>query len=148
MAVRHKIPSIRSRGAHEYSPCSSSKYGTFHKNLCSLAKNKASLLTIYIQIVLGSSHSSLLTVVHCTENVLMTGGVMKVLDTREDGQGRGRAAACEQARIVPLDPRWIALLRYHLGTGFEDFCIPGESTIDPVAPPIKKCGTLIISPFH
>lgn len=64
-----------------------------------------------------------MTVVHCTENVLTSGGVMKLFEARDAFYAGG--ATFERAQIVRLDARWIAMLRYHLGTGFEDIYIPG-----------------------
>ena len=40
------------------------------------------------------------------------------------------AAAFERAQIVRLDARQISMLRYHLGTGYEDVFIPGKGETD------------------
>ena len=49
----------------------------------------------------------LITVVHCTGSVLVTGGVMR------DAFAKG-GLTFEHAQIVRADTRWIAILRYHL----------------------------------
>ena len=53
---------------------------------------------------------------------------MKVYEGR-DGHKQG-ASAFERAQIVRLDARLVSMLRYHLGTGFEDVFTTcrGEST--------------------
>ena len=79
-------------------------------------------------IVIGGGPTGLITVIHCTENVLATGGEMKLYESRDAFTKGG--STFERAQIVRLDARWIAMLRYHLGTGFEDVFIPasGETT--------------------
>ena len=47
---------------------------------------------------------------------------MKVYEGR-DAFDQG-AAAFERAQIVRLDSRQVAMIRYHLGTGYEDVFIP------------------------
>lgn len=78
-------------------------------------------------IVIGGGPTGLLTALHALEYVLISGGEMKLLEAR-DAFAKG-GSTFERAQIVRLDARWIAMLRYHLGTGFEDVYIPlsGES---------------------
>lgn len=79
-------------------------------------------------IVIGGGPTGLITVIHCTESVLASGGEMKMYESRDAFTKGG--STFERAQIVRLDARWIAMLRYHLGTGFEDVFIPasGETT--------------------
>ena len=79
-------------------------------------------------MVIGGGPTGLATTIHCLENCLVTGGVMKLLEARDAFQQGG--ATFERAQIVRLDARWIALLRYHLGTGFEDVYIPASGETD------------------
>jgi hypothetical protein len=44
---------------------------------------------------------------------------------------RSEAAAFERGQIVRLDSRQIALLRYHLGTSYEDVFVPASGETDP-----------------
>ena len=53
---------------------------------------------------------------------------MKLYEDR-DAFAKG-ASTFERAQIVRLDARWIAMLRYHLGTGFEDVFIPASGETD------------------
>jgi hypothetical protein len=46
----------------------------------------------------------------------MTGGVMKWF--ADDG------SKSEKSQVVRLDSRWVAMLRFHCGTIFEDYFIP------------------------
>ena len=41
------------------------------------------------------------------------------------------AAAFERAQIVRLDARQIAMLRYYLGTNYEDIYVPLKGETDP-----------------
>jgi hypothetical protein len=41
------------------------------------------------------------------------------------------ASAFERAQIVRLDPRWIAILRFHLGTIYENYFTPATGETDP-----------------
>jgi threonine dehydrogenase-like Zn-dependent dehydrogenase len=79
-------------------------------------------------IVVGGGPTGLMTVIHCTENVLVSGGVMKLYEARDAFSTGG--STFERAQIVRLDARWIAMLRYHLGTGFEDVYIPASGETD------------------
>jgi hypothetical protein len=53
---------------------------------------------------------------------------MKLFEAR-DAFAKG-GSAFERSQIVRLDARWIAMLRYHLGTGFEDVFIPASGETD------------------
>jgi len=79
-------------------------------------------------VVVGGGPTGLMTVVHCTESVLISDGVMKLYEARDAFSSGG--SAFERAQIVRLDARWIAMLRYHLGTGFEDIYIPASGETD------------------
>lgn len=79
-------------------------------------------------ITIGGGPTGLMTAIHCTESVLMSGGVMKLYEAR-DAFAKG-GSTFERAQIVRLDARWIAMLRYHLGTGFEDVYIPASGETD------------------
>lgn len=79
-------------------------------------------------IVVGGGPCGIMTTIHCTEAVLASGGEMKLYEAR-DAFTKG-SAAFERAQIVRLDARWIAMLRYHLGTGFEDVFIPASGETD------------------
>mmetsp|Transcript_1925 Transcript_1925/g.3932 ORF Transcript_1925/g.3932 Transcript_1925/m.3932 type:complete len:2302 (-) Transcript_1925:37-6942(-) len=72
--------------------------------------------------VVGGGPTGLMTVLHCTENCLATGGVMKLFEARDAFLKGG--STFERAQIVRLDARWIAMMRYHCGTAFEDVYIP------------------------
>jgi hypothetical protein len=85
-------------------------------------------ITPQSMIVVGGGPTGLLTVIHCTENVLLSGGQMKLYESRDAFEKGG--SAFERAQIVRLDARWIAMLRYHLGTGFEDVFIPASGETD------------------
>lgn len=79
-------------------------------------------------VVVGGGPIGLMTVIHCTENVLISGGAMKLYESR-DAFAKG-GSAFERAQIVRIDARWIAMLRYYLGTGFEDVFIPASGETD------------------
>ena len=80
-------------------------------------------------IIIGGGPSGLMTTIHCTENVLLSGGTIRLLEARDSFVKGG--SSFERAQIVRLDARWIATLRYHLGTGFEDVFIPASGETDP-----------------
>jgi hypothetical protein len=69
-----------------------------------------------------------MTGIHCIHNVLLTGGKVKLFESRDAFAKEG--SAFERAQIVRLDSRQIAMLRYHLGTGFEDVYIPSVGETD------------------
>ena len=41
-----------------------------------------------------------------------------------------RTGTYERAQVVRLDSRWVRMLRYHLGTSFEDVWIPASGETD------------------
>ena len=69
-----------------------------------------------------------MTTLHCLESVLLTNGEMNLLESRDAFTKGG--STFERAQIVRLDARWIAKLRYHLGTGYEDVFIPASGETD------------------
>jgi hypothetical protein len=77
----------------------------------SIASDCAYLLT-FILHSFTFSISGLMTAIHCTEAVLMSGGTMRLTEAR-DAFAQG-GATFERAQIVRLDARWIGMLRYHL----------------------------------
>jgi hypothetical protein len=79
-------------------------------------------------IMVGGGPTGLMTTIHCTENVLLSGGEMKLFEARDAFSQGG--STFERAQIVRLDARWIAMMRYHLGTGFEDVYIPASGETD------------------
>jgi len=86
-----------------------------------------SKLEIYPQMpqdmrILGGGPTGLLTALHCCENVARLGGTMFVCEKRDSFESGG--SPFQRAQIVRLDPRWISMLRYHLGTRFEDIFVP------------------------
>jgi len=80
-------------------------------------------------IVVGGGPTGLITTLHCTENVLLSDGKIKLLESRDAFLQAG--ATFERAQIVRLDARWIGMLRYHTGTLFEDVWIPASGETDP-----------------
>jgi hypothetical protein len=74
-------------------------------------------------ILIGSGPSGLITAIHCAENVLASGGIIKLYTASDEG-----APTFEQAQIIRLDNRWIAMLRYYLGTFYEDAFVPTSET--------------------
>jgi hypothetical protein len=60
--------------------------------------------------------------------VILSGGEVRVFEGRDAFEQE--AAAFERAQIVRLDARQISMLRYHLGTGYEDVYIPGKGETD------------------
>jgi hypothetical protein len=54
--------------------------------------------------------------------VILSGGEVKIYEARDAFDQD--AAAFERAQIVRLDARQIAMIRYHLGTGYEDVYVP------------------------
>lgn len=80
-------------------------------------------------IVIGGGPTGLITTLHCLENVLLSDGKMRLYESRDAFLQAG--ATFERSQIVRLDARWIAMLRYHLGTIFEDVFIPATGETDP-----------------
>ena len=79
-------------------------------------------------IVIGGGPTGLTTALHVVENVVTSGGTVKLYKSRDAFTKAG--SFFERAQIVRLDPRWIAMLRYHLGTGYEDVYIPASGETD------------------
>jgi hypothetical protein len=100
------------------------KYTQADKGWKNLARSKIVKIPPQSTIVVGGGPSGLITAIHCTESVLMSGGEMRLHEARDAFSQGG--ATFERAQIVRLDARWIAMLRYHLGTGFEDVYIPAS----------------------
>jgi hypothetical protein len=94
-----------------------------------LARTKIVKVPPQSSIVVGGGPTGLMTAVHCTEAVLQSCGEMKLYEAR-DAFAKG-GSTFERSQIVRLDARWIAMLRYHLGTGFEDVFIPASGETDP-----------------
>ena len=80
-------------------------------------------------IVIGGGPTGLITTLHCLESVLATDGKMRLYESRDAFLQAG--ATFERSQIVRLDARWIAMLRYHTGTLFEDVYIPATGETDP-----------------
>jgi hypothetical protein len=93
-----------------------------------LARTKIVKIPPQSTIVIGGGPTGLMTTIHCTETVLVSGGVMKLYEAR-DAFAKG-GSTFERAQIVRLDARWIAMLRYHLGTGYEDVYVPASGETD------------------
>lgn len=79
-------------------------------------------------LVVGGGPTGLITTIHCAESCLATGGQMKLQEARDAFVKGG--STFERAQIVRLDARWISMLRYHLGTVFEDVYIPASGETD------------------
>jgi len=79
-------------------------------------------------IIIGGGPTGLVSTIHNLENVLTTGGVLRLYEARDAFQKGG--ATFERAQIVRLDARWIAMMRYHLGTIFEDVYLPAAGETD------------------
>jgi len=75
-------------------------------------------------IVIGGGPTGLMATLHFAENVLASGGNLRLYEARDAFTKAG--STFERAQIVRLDARWIAMLRYHLGTGYEDVYIPAS----------------------
>jgi len=73
-------------------------------------------------VVVGSGVTGLMTTIHCIENILVSGGNIELYETFDSDANE--AEVFERAQMVRLDPRWAAMLRYHLGTAFEETFIP------------------------
>jgi len=78
--------------------------------------------------VLGGGPTGLLSAIHCVQNVILTGGEVKVYEGRDAFVQEG--SSFERAQIVRLDSRQISMLRFHLGTGYEDVYIPLQGETD------------------
>lgn len=79
-------------------------------------------------IVIGGGPTGLLTVLHNAENVITSGGEIRLKEAR-DAFAKG-GATFERSQIVRLDSRWIVMLRYHLGSIYENVFIPASGETD------------------
>jgi len=80
-------------------------------------------------IVVGGGPTGLLMAIHCAQNVLLSGGEVRIYEDRD--AFAKEAATYERAQIVRLDSRQVAMLRYHLGTSYEDIFVPASGETDP-----------------
>jgi len=78
--------------------------------------------------IVGGGPTGLLTALHNCENSVASGGIITLNEAR-DAFDKG-ASAFERAQIVRLDARWISMLRFHLGTLYEDTWIPASGETD------------------
>jgi hypothetical protein len=99
-------------------------YDTSDADCDGLASSRIVTVPPQSMLVVGGGPAGLMTTIHCTENCIVSGGEMKLYEAR-DAFDQG-SSTYERAHIVRLDARWIATLRYHLGTGFEDVFIPAS----------------------
>eukprot|EP00526_Cylindrotheca_closterium_P004181 CAMPEP_0113607374 /NCGR_PEP_ID=MMETSP0017_2-20120614/3351_1 /TAXON_ID=2856 /ORGANISM="Cylindrotheca closterium" /LENGTH=2590 /DNA_ID=CAMNT_0000515975 /DNA_START=92 /DNA_END=7861 /DNA_ORIENTATION=- /assembly_acc=CAM_ASM_000147 len=76
-------------------------------------------------VLVGAGPTGFLTAIHCTESVLASGGMIKLYMESKGGRD---GEHFESAEVVRLDPRWTAMLRYYLGTFFEDAFVPTSET--------------------
>ncbi|CAB9528137.1 expressed unknown protein [Seminavis robusta] len=97
-------------------------------NLAELARQTIVRLPPQNMTIIGGGPTGLMTAIHCAENVLLSGGTVQLYEARDSFAKGG--SSFERAQIVRLDARWIAMLRYHLGTGFEDVFIPASGETD------------------
>ena len=79
-------------------------------------------------IVIGGGPTGLTTTIHNVETALVTGGTVTLNEARDAFVQGG--SSFERAQIVRLDSRWIAMLRYHLGTIYENVWIPASGETD------------------
>ena len=77
-------------------------------------------------IVIGNGITGLMTTIHSIESVIISGGEIKLYKELDD---TAKEEVFERAQIMRLDPRWVSMLRYHLGTTFEDTFIPTSSEL-------------------
>lgn len=89
----------------------SSSLGVILNGICSMFHFTVTLSPQNMMII-GGGPAGLIMAIHCAENVLLSGGIVKLFEARN--------SLFERSQIVRLDARWIAMMRYHLGTGFED----------------------------
>jgi hypothetical protein len=80
-------------------------------------------------IVVGGGPTGLLAAIHCVQSVIMSGGEVRIYEDRDAYEKE--AATYERAQIVRLDSRQMAMLRYHLGTSFEDIFVSLSGETDP-----------------
>lgn len=76
-------------------------------------------------VLVGSGPAGFLTAIHCTESVVASGGLIRLYMESKSGRD---VEFFESGEVLRLDQRWIAMLRYHLGTVFEDAFVPTSET--------------------
>lgn len=79
-------------------------------------------------IVIGGGPTGLITAIHSIQSCLMSGGFVTLYESRDTY--KKEAASFERAQVVRLDARWISMLRFHLGTAFENQFIPLRGETD------------------
>ena len=79
-------------------------------------------------IVIGGGPTGLITAIHSIQSCLMSGGFVTLYESRDTY--KKDAASFERAQVVRLDARWISMLRFHLGTAFENQFIPLRGETD------------------
>ncbi|CAJ1945589.1 unnamed protein product [Cylindrotheca closterium] len=75
-------------------------------------------------LIVGGGPSGMMCAIHTVHNVLLSGGQLSVHQSRNAFQEG--ASSFERSQIVRLDARIISMLRYHLGSIFEDTFLPLE----------------------
>jgi len=79
--------------------------------------------------IIGGGPTGLLCGIHAVQNVLFSGGRIKIYEKYSAYETHG--GTFERAQIVRLDARQISMLRYYLGTGYEDIFVPAQGETDP-----------------
>lgn len=79
-------------------------------------------------IIIGGGPAGLITAIHSIQSSLMSGGKVSLYESR--GTYQKDTAAFERAQVVRLDATWLSLLRFHLGTAFEDTFVPLRGETD------------------
>ena len=103
-------------------------YSPDHPHYAALKAQEIRLLPPQSMIVIGGGPAGLLCTLHCLENVLLTAGTMTLFESRDAFTQGG--ATFERSQIVRLDARWIAMLRFYLGTIYEDVFVPAAGETD------------------
>jgi hypothetical protein len=98
-------------------------------------------------IVIGGGPTGLITTLHCLENVIFSDGNMRLYESRDSFSKYG--LQFERSQIVRLDPRWIFMLRYHLGYYSAFFVVSyrpfNSNVIDIIYAFWLICGRLLIN---
>jgi hypothetical protein len=79
-------------------------------------------------IIIGRSPTGLLFALHCLQNVIFSGGRIKIYEDQD--ALKQEVFSVETAQIARLDARWVAMLRFHLGTAFENVFVPLKGETD------------------
>ena len=114
---------VASKKSYEPFQCTK-KYTPKDKEWAQLSSKTVYKVAPQSMTIIGGGPAGLLTTIHCTESVLVSGGIMKLYEARDSFVHGG--STFERAQIVRLDPRWISMLRYHAGTNFEDALLPAS----------------------